>query len=106
MGLFNLGSFVLGLIAWILPVVNLIKFKKGVSGNWNSLSMISVAACAISLYFQIIYSNYLAKIQDWSAIMDTSGGMVLATSVLLGVTLLLNIVTLILYRGRKNNWFG
>ncbi|WP_268745183.1 hypothetical protein [Bacillus cihuensis] len=32
-GLFNLGSLILGLIAWILPVVNLMRYKK--HDHWN-----------------------------------------------------------------------
>mgnify|MGYP000861101348 CR=1 FL=1 len=33
-GLLNLGSLVLGLIAWILPVVNLRRYKERDYRNW------------------------------------------------------------------------
>jgi hypothetical protein len=96
----NVGSLVLGLIAWILPVVNLMLYKKRDHRNWGVLSIMSISACAISLYFQIVYGNYLVEIEDWSALMDTRSAVVFVGSVLLIVTLLLNVITLIVYRHR------
>lgn len=98
MGWLTIGSLVLGLIAWILPVVNI--FRSHNNNNWAVLSMLSISACVISLYFQLLYNNYLVKIEDWSALMDTSGGVVVAGSVLLVITLLLNIMTFVVYRNR------
>lgn len=98
--LLNLASLILGLIAWILPIINLTHDKKQENTNWIVLSMISISACAISLYFQIVYGNYLVRIEDWSALMDTSGALVLVGAILLIVTLLLNVATLLVYRGR------
>ena len=100
-GLLNVGSLVLGLIAWILPVVNLMLYKKHDHRNWGALAIMSISACAISLYFQIVYGNYLVKIEDWSALMDTRGAVVFVGAVLLIVTFLLNAITLIVYRDRK-----
>ncbi|WP_449620121.1 hypothetical protein [Robertmurraya sp. Marseille-Q9965] len=94
----NLASLVLGLAAWILPIINLTREKKQENTNWIVLAMISISACALSLYFQIVYGNYLVRIEDWSALVDTRGALVLVGAVLLIVTLLLNLMTLILYR--------
>lgn len=99
-GLLNLGSLVLGLIAWILPVVNLMRYEKHDHRNWVTLSIMSVSACAIALCFQIIYSYHLVKIEDWSALMDTTGAVAFAAAVLLIVTIILNAITLIVYRGQ------
>jgi hypothetical protein len=96
----NVGSLVLGLIAWILPVVNLMLYKKRDHRNWGVLSIMSISACAVSLYFQVVYGNYLVEIEDWSALMDTRSAVVFVGAVLLIVTLLLNIITLIVYRHR------
>lgn len=96
----NLGSIILGLLAWILPVVNLIRFEKNSRRNWAALSMISLSACAISLSFQIFNINHLVKIEDWSALMDTTSAVALVSTVLLIVTILLNVITLIVYRAR------
>ncbi len=99
-GFLNLGSFVLGLIAWILPVVNLMRYKKDNHRNWATLSVMSVSACAILLYFQICYDYHLVKIADWSALMDTMGAQTFVSTILLSVTIILNAITLIVYRDR------
>ncbi|MBS4192215.1 hypothetical protein KHA94_18780 [Bacillus sp. FJAT-49705] len=99
-GWLNLGSLVLGLIAWILPVVNLMRYKKNFHHNWVSLSIISISACAISLYFQIFYNYHLVKVEDWSALMDISGATAYVSAVLLIVTIILNAIAMIVYRDR------
>ena len=99
-GLLNLASLILGLIAWMLPVVNLMRYKKYSHRNWVAFSIMSISACAISLGFQIFYNNHLVKIEDWSALMDTTGAMALVAGVLLIVTIILNAITLIVYRDR------
>jgi len=102
-GLLNLGSLLLGLIAWILPVINLANNNKAEHKNWVVFSISSVSACAIALYMQILYGNHLVKIEDWSALMDTSHGVVLVSAILLVVTIALNAITVSVYckNGRK-----
>lgn len=95
-----IGSLILGLIAWILPIINLMKIKKSNNRNWFAFSVLSICACSISLFFQILYNNYLVNIEDWAALMDTIGPSTLLSAVLLIVTIILNIVTLIIYRHR------
>ncbi|KNZ40767.1 hypothetical protein [Acetobacterium bakii] len=96
-GWLNLGSFVLGLIAWILPVINLERRNKVGNRNWVGVSLASVSACAISLCMQMFYTNYLVKIEDWSALMDTSAAVAWVATMLLAVTIILNAITLIVY---------
>lgn len=100
-GFLNIGSLLLGLIAWILPIINLMRNEKQENKNWVVLSVISLSACAISLSFQIFYNYHLVKIEDWSALMDTTRAVVIATVVLLVFTLILNGLTLIVYRQNK-----
>ncbi len=95
--LLNLGSIVLGLIALILPVVNIMRFKKY---DQKNLSIMSISACAISLLFQIFYNYHLVKIGDWSALMDTMGAVTFVAAVLLFITIALNVIALIAYRGK------
>ncbi|MBZ4647722.1 MAG: hypothetical protein JG777_3211 [Clostridia bacterium] len=73
-GLLNLGSLVLGVVAWILPVVNLMRYKNQGNRNWAFLSIMSISACAISLCLHI----------------------------LLTVTIILNAITLIAYRDKTS----
>lgn len=99
-----LGSLILGLIAWIFPVINLMLYKKYENRNWAMLSFLSISACAISLCFQIFYNNHLVKIGDWSALMDTAGAVTFVSAVLLIVTIILNTITVIIYSHRKGSY--
>ncbi|ASN06303.1 hypothetical protein [Virgibacillus necropolis] len=99
-GWLNLGSLVLGLIGWILPVINLMRYENRTHSNWVGLSIMSISACAISLFFQIFNGYHRVKIEDWSALMDTMSAKVLIAVVLLIVTIILNVITLFLYRNR------
>ncbi|MBS4220271.1 hypothetical protein KHA96_18375 [Bacillus sp. FJAT-49711] len=89
----NIGSLVLGLIAWILPVMNLVHHRKQENKKWIVFSIISTSACAISICFQIFYNYHLVKIEDWSALMDTIGAVAFASAFLIIVTILLNALT-------------
>ncbi len=96
----NVGSLVLGLIAWIIPVINLTRDKKQVNQNWVILSIISISACAISLCFQIIYTYHKVTVEDWGALMDTMYAVAFVSVVLLVVTIILNTITLNVYCGK------
>ncbi|WP_419893647.1 hypothetical protein [Oceanobacillus kimchii] len=90
MALLNLASVILGIIALILPVINLLsthkhKLKKII------LMLVSLSACSIAICFQLFYQHHLVKIQDWSALMDVSGSTILISAILLALTVTLNI---------------
>lgn len=98
--LLMLSSLVLGLIAWIFPVINLMLYNKHENRGWVVLPILSISACAISLCFQIFYNNHLVNIEDWSALMDTTGTVTFVSATLLVVTIILNTITLFVYRDR------
>lgn len=90
-GWLNIGSLVLGLVAWSIPVSSLLnKVKK--EENIALKSMISLVACAIALWFQLAYNNHLVQIQDWGALDDTTSTLNWVAAILLVVTIVLNIV--------------
>ena len=95
---FNIGSLLLGLIAWLLPIINLVKYNKAQNRNWIVLLFASMSACAVSVLFQIVYQEYLVRIEDWSAIMDTAWGVLFVSAVLIIVTIALNFVVILKYR--------
>jgi cytochrome c oxidase subunit 4 len=101
-GLLNLGSLVLGLIAWILPVVSIMRHDKIDHRSWAVLSVASISACAISLCMQIFYSDHLVRIADWSALMDTSSAVAMVSTLLLVVTIVLNAVAFVKYYGKTS----
>lgn len=88
----------LGLVAWILPLVHMRRIKKNANGGL--LAIISMSACAISLCLQIFYQYHLVEIEDWSALMDTTGAVAFASAVLLIGTLFLNGLTLVVNRNK------
>lgn len=92
------GSLVLGLIAWILPVVNFGRYEK--HDHWITRSIVSISACASSLSFLILYIYHIVKIEEWPTLMDIMGAVAFVSAVLLIVTILLNAFTFILYRDR------
>ncbi len=96
-GWLNVGSLILGFIAWILPVVNLMQRHKTDNGNWAILTAASITACAVSLCLQLFYTNHLVTIEDWSALMDTSGAVASVATFLLVVTIILNVISFITY---------
>ncbi|MDY0393965.1 hypothetical protein RWE15_05150 [Virgibacillus halophilus] len=102
-GWLNIGSFVFGLIAWILPVGKLLRNNKQGNQKWFTFSVMSMSACAVSLCFQIIEIYYLVTIEDWSALSDTIGFVTFAATVLLIVTIILNTITLMVYRDKKQS---
>lgn len=103
-GWLNIGSLIFGLIAWILPVVNLTQRRKSGSRGGSVFSAASAASCAVSLYMQLLYNDHLVQIKDWSALLDTSRTVAWVSAVLLIVTILLNAVTLIVcYRRKKTD---
>lgn len=99
-GWLNIFSLLLGLIAWVLPIYNIINYQKKHPTRWVILSLVSMGACATSLCLQIFYNHYLVTIKDWSALMDITGGVAFAAGTLFMITIILNAVTVILYYNR------
>ena len=55
-GLLNLGSLVLGLIAWILPIVTYIRYKKHDHGNWvGSFHYEHQCLCYFAMFPDFLY---------------------------------------------------
>lgn len=94
-GLLNRGSLLFGVIAVILPIINLMRENKSINKNWSILSIAS--ACAISLFMQIFYINHLVNIEDWTAMMDTLSTVALASALLLVITITLNAIVCSIY---------
>lgn len=102
-GLMNVGSFVLGLIAWILPVINLAQHNKISSKRYAAFTVTSFSSCAAALCLQLFYMDHLVKTEDWSALLDTSHPTALVPTLLLVVTIVLNISALLVHFGKKRN---
>ena len=94
-GWMNLGSLLLGLTAWGIPAVYFSRRKPG--GDRAGLAcLLSMAACAGALFLQVLYNKHLVELQDWSALLDTSGALVRTAAVLIAVTALLQVGAVVL----------
>lgn len=86
-GFYNVGSLVLGLLAWGVPVL-------AVNKGWrNGLPHVaSMGLCGLSLCFQMFEADHRIKLGDFSALMDTWGAVTWVGVVLLAVTVGLNLL--------------
>lgn len=91
-GMLNLGSVVLGLVGWIIPVIRLKHLAKGRGGLGDYAHILSMGACGMAIWFQICYDEHLVDIGDWSALMDTIGAVRKIALFLLVTTLLINLI--------------
>lgn len=97
----NFFSIILGLVAWGISLVSLLGWlKKQKSTKWVRFSMISFSACAIAICLQIFYINFLVNNGELASVADTVGTVAVVSAILVSVTILLNIITFILYRGK------
>ncbi len=99
-GWLNVASLALGLIAWALPVIGLIGRNKTAHGR-GGFSIASFTACSLSLCMQIFYADHLVKIEDWPALMDTSGAVAWVSAVLVTVTIVLNALARAVHRRNR-----
>ena len=91
-GRLNLGSIVLGLAGWILPILHISQLSKKRRGLGRYAHILSMGACCLAIWFQICYDEHLVNIEDWSALMDTVAAVRLVSVFLLVITLLINLL--------------
>lgn len=90
MGLLNLGSLLLGLTAWGLPLKAFKNLGHHKKTDCSRTLFLSLGACILALFFQVLYQGHLVKIQDWSALLDTYQALAWISGLLVLVTLVLN----------------
>lgn len=91
-GMLNLGSIVLGLVGWALPILHVNQLARRGKGLGRYMHTLSMGACALAIWFQICYNEHLVNIGDWSALMDTIDAVRKVSIFLLVVTLLINLL--------------
>ena len=85
---FNWGSLLLGLTAWILPIIGLIKKQ-----HKQALTLGSFAACTLSLLLQICNVLHRVNSGDFSTLNDTMWFVLLAAAVLVTGTAVVHLIT-------------
>ncbi|MCG1011856.1 hypothetical protein JT739_04485 [Tepidanaerobacter sp. GT38] len=90
-GLLNLGSFLLGLIAWVIPILYIKRSERyGIKQCCNSI-IASFGACVASLCLQFFEINHRVETENWAALMDITGALKWVVVILASVTIMLNI---------------
>lgn len=87
--MYNIGSLVLGLAAWVIPL-----FAIGKNYRFALCCIGSLSCCAISLLFQLLEVQNRVHINDWSALLDTIDAVILATVVLFCGVIVTNLIAL------------
>ena len=95
-GICNLLALLFGLAAWALPLVSIWR-----SGRGDRVCAASAALCALAISTHFFYVEHLVAIGDWSALIDTRGGTLLAVAVLLTGTLLVNLLAWLVRQERR-----
>jgi hypothetical protein len=100
-GLLNVGSLFLGLIAWGIPIVFLV--KKPVPRNFFSTtySTFSFLTCTLALLLQLMEQNYRITANDWAALLDLSDFVVFVSTTLVLVTIILNMLVARMVKNSK-----
>ena len=95
-----LASLALGILAWLIPILILVK-RKSHSKKMGLYSFISMSFCSIAIYLHIVLASYYIDINDLSAIMDTIFASYFLSGALLIGTILLNTIVMIVNLRRK-----
>ncbi len=98
---FSLGSLLLGIAAWAIPMIAVKLHRKG--RPFASFSIYSFTLCTIALMLQLFEIRHRAAIEDFSAIMDTIGTVSVAALLLVIGTVALNAVGFAFYRMEQEN---
>lgn len=88
--IYNIGSIILGIIAWASAGIAIAKSKRA-----QTLSAVSFVACIISLFLQFLEVSNRVSLGDYAAIEDTIRAVILAATLLIVVTIILNSVALL-----------
>ena len=87
----NIGSLILGACAWLFAGLA-ISTPKASASHRNTFASFSL--CAISLMLQLFEINRRVLLGDYAAIEDTIRAVLIASVVLVFVTIILNLVAI------------
>ena len=96
-------SILLGLLAWLLPLLGLtqpVLLKRWLGESWFSLIIfVSMTACTLAIWFELYAQYKRLIIEDYSAMLDIFPSSVKFGLLLIILTLILNVF--LLCRARK-----
>lgn len=98
---FNIFSILLGLLSVLFAIYNIITVSKKSRLHNSFLATLSMVACVLSLYFQILWTGHLISSNNLSSLIDRYGVTRFATTLLVIITFTLNIIGFILAKTNK-----
>ena len=96
----NIGSLILGICAWLFGGLA-IATPKALSSHRNTL--VSIGLCTVSLVLQLLELNRRVIFGDYAAIEDTIRAVLIASIVLVVITIILNLVALVKTKKKQAN---
>lgn len=96
----NIGSLILGICAWLFGGLA-IATPKALSSHRNTL--VSIGLCTVSLVLQLLELNRRVILGDYAAIEDTIRAVLIASIVLVVITIILNLVALVKTKKKQAN---
>lgn len=94
--MYNIGSLILGLAAWGLPLLAI-----GKKYRFALCCIGSLSCCVTSLLLQLLEVKRRVALSDWSALMDTMNAVILAVVVLICGMVAINAIALFGFRKGK-----
>jgi len=100
------GSFLIGLIAWLLPIISFASENKAKHKKQVPFSIItSFSLCSIALFISVLFTNHLVNElvnnSHWTPLADIYPGIVYATFILTTVTIAINVIIWNIYNNKK-----
>ncbi len=95
MYMLNIISLVLGVGAWVVATIAIAK-----SARSHISTVLSFSLCAFSLVTELFEISRRVNLGDYAAIEDTIRAVIIASIVLVVVTIILNIIAL--FKTKKN----
>ena len=89
--MFNIGSLILGLCAWLFAILAMTACD-GPTSHRNST--VSFSLCAVSLVLQLLEIHRRVLLGDYAAIADTIRAILIASAALVSVTVILNLTAI------------
>ncbi len=87
----TVASLIFGISAWTIALLAIISKCTHTS---HRLTVSSFSLCALTVLLQLFEVNNRVRTNDFSAIADTIRAVVIASCVLIGITIILNAVAL------------
>ena len=96
-GMLTLINLLLGLFSWGIALVGVFSKKKD---RWQYASILSFLLCSIALYLPTLYTDLIMRFENYGTVEDTIWGYNFASLVLIVGTVLFNLCSWLIHRGK------